>query len=88
MRFRPFILLAPALVAFGLFVAAFATFVLVSFSTAIPGTVLTAGPATLANYRSVLHSSLAWDSAAARVGVPSIRSSRVNCGARSCSGWL
>jgi putative spermidine/putrescine transport system permease protein len=62
-RLRPFILLVPALIAFGLFAAAFATFVLVSFSTAIPGTVLTAGPATLANYRSVLHSPLAWDSA-------------------------
>lgn len=62
-RLRPLLLLVPALVALGLFAAAFATFVLVSFSNAVPGTVLTTGPATFANYRSVLHSPLAWDSA-------------------------
>jgi len=50
-------------VTLGVFAAAFATFVLVSFSTAVPGTVLVAGPATLANYRSVLHSPLALSAA-------------------------
>jgi putative spermidine/putrescine transport system permease protein len=49
----------PALMAFGLFTAAFLTFVVVSFETATPGTILTSGPATLANYRSVLASPLA-----------------------------
>lgn len=58
MRARPFILLLPALVALGIFAAAFAIFVMVSFSTPVPGTVLTAGPPTLANYRSVLASPL------------------------------
>ena len=36
---------------------------MVSFSTATPGTVLTSGPATLANYRSVLASPLAHSTA-------------------------
>ena len=63
MRARPLILLLPVLAVLGVFAAAFAMFVVVSFSTAIPGTVLTAGPATLANYRSVLHSPLAQDAA-------------------------
>lgn len=63
MRWRPLILLLPALAALGIFAAAFAIFVVVSFSTAIPGTVLTTGPATLANYRSVLNSALAQDTA-------------------------
>jgi putative spermidine/putrescine transport system permease protein len=58
-RPRPWLLLLPALAALGLFAAAFATFVWVSFSTAVPGTVLTQGPPTLANYRSVLASPLA-----------------------------
>jgi putative spermidine/putrescine transport system permease protein len=49
----------PALMAFGLFTAAFLTFVVVSFETETPGTILTSGPATLANYRSVLASPLA-----------------------------
>jgi putative spermidine/putrescine transport system permease protein len=62
-RWRPLILLLPALAALGIFAAAFAIFVVVSFSTAIPGTVLTTGPATLANYRSVLNSALAQDTA-------------------------
>jgi putative spermidine/putrescine transport system permease protein len=60
-RAKPLILLLPALAALGIFTAAFGMFVVVSFSTAVPGTVLTAGPATLANYRSVLHSPLARD---------------------------
>jgi putative spermidine/putrescine transport system permease protein len=60
---RPYILLFPALAALGLFAAAFLTFVMVSFSTATPGTVLTSGPATLANYRSVLASPLAQSTA-------------------------
>src|SRR5579872_2911405 len=34
-----------------------------SFATAIPGTVLTTGPATLANYESVIRSPLAQDAA-------------------------
>lgn len=63
MRARPYILLFPALTALGLFAAAFLTFVMVSFSTATPGTVLTSGPATLANYRSVLASPLAHSTA-------------------------
>ena len=63
MRWRPLVLLLPALAALGMFAAAFAVFVVVSFSTAIPGTVLTTGPATLANYRSVLNSVLAQDTA-------------------------
>lgn len=63
MHARPFLLLLPALGALGIFFVAFATFVLVSFSTAVPGTVLTAGPATLSNYRSVLASPLARDTA-------------------------
>jgi putative spermidine/putrescine transport system permease protein len=58
MRARPFLLLVPALLALGVFGVAFASFVAVSFSTAVPGTVLTAGPATLANYRSVIASPL------------------------------
>jgi putative spermidine/putrescine transport system permease protein len=62
-RWRPLVLLLPALAALGIFAAAFAVFVVVSFSTAIPGTVLTTGPATLANYRSVLNSVLAQDTA-------------------------
>ena len=63
MRARPYILLLPALTALGLFAAAFLTFIMVSFSTATPGTVLTSGPATLANYRSVLASPLAHSTA-------------------------
>ena len=63
MRWRPLLLLLPALAALGIFAAAFAIFVMVSFSTATPGTVLTTGPATLANYRSVLTSVLAQDTA-------------------------
>jgi len=62
-RWRPLVLLLPALAALGIFAAAFAIFVVVSFSTAIPGTVLVTGPATLANYRSVLSSVLAQDTA-------------------------
>jgi putative spermidine/putrescine transport system permease protein len=56
---RPFLLLLPALLALGVFAAAFASFVAISFSTAVPGTVLTTGSATLANYRSVIASPLA-----------------------------
>jgi len=63
MRARPYLLLLPALAALAIFAAAFALFVAVSFSTATPGTVLTTGPATLANYRSVLASPLARDTA-------------------------
>lgn len=63
LRARPYILLVPALVALGIFAGAFAIFILVSFSTATPGTVLTTGPATLNNYRSVLASPLARDTA-------------------------
>ncbi len=63
MRARPYLLLVPALAALAIFAAAFALFVTVSFSTATPGTVLTHGPATLANYRSVLASPLARDTA-------------------------
>jgi putative spermidine/putrescine transport system permease protein len=62
-RARPYLLLLPALAALAIFGAAFALFVTVSFSTATPGTVLTTGPATLANYRSVLASPLARDTA-------------------------
>lgn len=58
-RARALLLLLPALLALGVFAAAFASFVTVSFSTAVPGTVLTTGPATLANYRSVIASPLA-----------------------------
>ena len=58
MRLRPYLLLVPALAAFGLFAVAFLTFLVVSFETAMPGTILTSGPATLANYRSVLASPL------------------------------
>jgi putative spermidine/putrescine transport system permease protein len=60
---RPYILLLPALAALAIFAAAFALFVAASFSTATPGTVLATGPATLANYRSVLASPLARDTA-------------------------
>jgi putative spermidine/putrescine transport system permease protein len=63
MRRRPYLLLAPALLALGIFAAAFAMFAVVSFSTAIPGTAMVSGPATLANYRSVLQSPLARDAA-------------------------
>ena len=63
MHWRPLLLLVPAGIAFALFAAGFITFVVVSFSTAIPGTALTTGPATLANYRSVLQSPLAQDAA-------------------------
>ncbi|MEI6201062.1 MAG: ABC transporter permease [Enhydrobacter sp.] len=59
MRLRPYLLLFPAVVAFGLFAAAFVTFMVVSFQTATPGTVLTHGPATLANYHAVIASPLA-----------------------------
>lgn len=59
MRTRPYLLLFPALAAFGLFAAAFLVFVVVSFETATPGTIVTSGPATLTNYRSVLASPLA-----------------------------
>lgn len=59
MRARPYVLLLPALAALGIFIAAFLTFVLVSFATAIPGTVNVSGPATLANYHSVIESPLA-----------------------------
>ncbi len=58
MHGRPYLLLLPALAALGLFAAGFLTFVVVSFQTATPGTVLTHGPATLANYSSVLASPL------------------------------
>lgn len=63
MRSRPFLLMLPAALALGLFGAAFASFVVVSFSTAIPGSALATGPATLANYRAVLASPLAQDTA-------------------------
>jgi len=63
MRWRPALLLAPALLALALFAAGFVTFVVVSFSTAVPGTAITTGPATLDNYRSVLQSPLAQDAA-------------------------
>lgn len=63
MRWRPVLLLLPALLALSLFAAGFASFVAVSFSTAVPGTALATGPATLANYRSVLQSPLAQDAA-------------------------
>ncbi len=59
MRARPYLLLLPALLALGLFAAAFLSFVTISFETATPGTILTHGPPTLANYRSVLASPLA-----------------------------
>jgi putative spermidine/putrescine transport system permease protein len=60
---KPLLLMIPAALALGVFAAAFATFIVVSFSTAIPGTALTSGPPTLANYRSVLNSPLAQDTA-------------------------
>ncbi|MFO1160500.1 MAG: ABC transporter permease [Reyranellaceae bacterium] len=63
MALRPFLLLMPGTLLFGIFAAAFATFVVVSFSTAIPGTAVTTGPATLANYLAVLRSPLAQDTA-------------------------
>jgi putative spermidine/putrescine transport system permease protein len=63
MKARPFLLLIPALLALSVFAAAFGSFVAVSFSTAVPGTVLTTGPATLANYRSVIASPLAQSTA-------------------------
>jgi putative spermidine/putrescine transport system permease protein len=63
MRWRSALLLLPAVAALALFAAGFVTFVVVSFSTAIPGTALATGPATFANYRSVLQSPLAQDAA-------------------------
>ena len=63
MRWRTFFLLLPAIAALGVFALAFATFIAVSFLTAIPGTALTTGPATLANYISVIRSPLAQDAA-------------------------
>jgi len=63
MRWRAVLLILPAIAAFALFLAAFASFVAASFSTAVPGTAITTGPATLANYRSVLQSPLAQDAA-------------------------
>jgi putative spermidine/putrescine transport system permease protein len=63
MRGRPFLLMLPAALALGLFAAAFASFVVVSLSTAIPGSALATGPVTLANYRAVLASPLAQDTA-------------------------
>ena len=63
MRWRTLLLILPAIAAFALFLAAFASFVAASFSTAVPGTAITTGPATLANYRSVLQSPLAQDAA-------------------------
>ena len=63
MRWRTVLLILPAIAAFALFLAAFASFVAASFSTAVPGTAITTGPATLANYRSVLQSPLAQDAA-------------------------
>jgi putative spermidine/putrescine transport system permease protein len=62
-RWRPLLLLLPALAALALFTAAFVAFVIVSFSTAVPGTAITTGPATLGNYRSVLQSPLVQDAA-------------------------
>jgi putative spermidine/putrescine transport system permease protein len=62
-RWRPFLLLVPALAALAVFAAAFATFIIVSFSTAVPGTAIATGPATLGNYRSVLQSPLTQDAA-------------------------
>jgi putative spermidine/putrescine transport system permease protein len=59
MRLRPYLLLLPAIGAFCLFAAAFVTFMVVSFQTATPGTVLTHGPATFDNYRAVIASPLA-----------------------------
>jgi putative spermidine/putrescine transport system permease protein len=55
-RQRAWILLIPALLTLGIFAAAFAMFVAVSFATAVPGTILTTGPANLDNYRAVLAS--------------------------------
>jgi putative spermidine/putrescine transport system permease protein len=63
MPWRSLLLLVPAWAAFAVFAAGFIIFVVISFSTAVPGTVLTTGPATLANYRSVLQSPLALDAA-------------------------
>jgi len=51
------------MLAVGVFATAFATFVTASFSTTIPGTAVTTGPATLVNYISVIRSPLAQDAA-------------------------
>lgn len=56
MQRRAWALLVPALLTLGILAAAFAMFVAVSFATAVPGTVLTRGPASLDNYRAVLAS--------------------------------
>lgn len=63
MRGRTLLLLLPATLALGVFAVAFLAFVTVSLSTAVPGTALMAGPATLANYISVVQSPLARDAA-------------------------
>jgi ABC-type spermidine/putrescine transport system permease subunit I len=57
------LLLLPALLVFGVFATAFVMFADVSFITFTPGSANLSGPATLANYRRVLASSLVHDAA-------------------------
>jgi putative spermidine/putrescine transport system permease protein len=62
-RWRVFLLVLPALLTLGVFAAAFIAFLTASFATAVPGTAVTTGPMTFANYVSVVQSPLAQDAA-------------------------
>jgi putative spermidine/putrescine transport system permease protein len=57
------LLLAPAMVVFAVFAAAFALFAEVSLLRFVPGTTALGGPATLDNYRRVLASPIVHDAA-------------------------
>lgn len=59
MQRRAWLLLLPTLLTLGVFGAAFAMFLSVSLATAVPGTAVVTGPATLANYRAALSSPVA-----------------------------
>lgn len=59
MQRRAWVLLLPTLLTLGVFGAAFAMFLSVSLATAVPGTAVVTGPATLANYRAALSSPVA-----------------------------
>jgi putative spermidine/putrescine transport system permease protein len=59
MQRRAWLLLLPTLLTLGIFGAAFAMFLSVSLATAVPGTAVVTGPATLANYRAALSSPVA-----------------------------
>lgn len=69
MRAVTWLLLAPSLAIFAVFAVAFVMFAEVSFVTFLPGTTNLSGPATLANYRRVLSSSLVRDAAVTTIAL-------------------